>query len=60
MAFLMVLCFSCYEGSGQKVRLSCSKGSEEEIVWRAFTNFMLSEKMVRAELDKSSSLGENK
>ena len=46
MAFLMVLWFCCYEGSRWKVRLTCSKGTEEEIVWRAFTIFMLSGKMV--------------
>ena len=49
VADYMVLCFCCYEESGQKVRLSFSKGSEEGIVWQAFTIFMLSGKMVRAE-----------
>ena len=34
-------------------------GSEEEIVWRAFLNLVLPGKIVRAEKDKSSSLGEN-
>ena len=32
MAFLVVLCFCCFEESEQKVRPSCSIGSEEEIV----------------------------
>ena len=33
----MVLWFCCYEGSRQKVRPPCSKVTEEEIVWLAFT-----------------------
>ena len=47
------------QGADREVRPSFSKGSEEEIVWRAFTIFMLSGKMILAEYDKSSSLGEN-
>ena len=38
----MVLWFCCCEGSGQKVRPSFSNVSEEEMVWQAFTIFMLS------------------
>ena len=55
----MVLWFCFYEGSGQKVRPSCSKDSEEEVVWRAFAIFILPGEMVLTELDKSLSLGEN-
>ena len=44
----MVCWFCCYKGSGQKVRPSRSKCSEEEVVWRAFTIFMLSGKIARA------------
>ena len=47
----MVLWFCCYKGSGQQVRPSCSKGSEEDVFWRAFTICLLSRKMVQAELD---------
>ena len=40
-------------------RPSCSKNSEEVIVWRAFTEFDLPGKVIRAEWDSSSPLGEN-
>ena len=40
-------------------RLSCSKDSEEEKVWRAFTALDLPGKSVWVEWDKSPSLGEN-
>ena len=40
-------------------RPSCSKDAEEEVVWRAFTEFDLPGKVFRAEWDSSSLLGEN-
>ena len=40
-------------------RPSCSKDAQEEVVWRAFTEFDMSGKVIRAEWDSSSSLGEN-
>ena len=40
-------------------RPSCSKDLEEESVWRAFTKFDLPGKVIWAEWDSSSPLGEN-
>ena len=42
-----------------EIRLSRSQDFEEEKVWRAFTEFDLPGKVIRAEWDPSSSLDEN-
>ena len=41
-----------------EIRLSCLDVAEEEIVWRAFTEFDKPGKVIRAEWDSSSPLGE--
>ena len=41
------------------IRPFCSKDVEEEVVWRAFTKFDLPRKVIRAERDSLSLLGEN-
>ena len=41
------------------IRPSCSKNAEEEVVWQAFTEFDMPEKVIRAEWDSSSPSGEN-
>ena len=58
-ALLIVLKVILLLERGLKDRPSCSRDSEEEIVWWAFTTFELPRKMVWAEWDKSSSIGEN-